>query len=171
MTKLLTKGSSLFAATSGGVFLTTDEGAHWSNVSTGLGDSLVYTLTVTKSDIYAGTHRSIWRRSLSDFGVNAVAEKPTLVPQELQLSRNYPNPFNSATTFTFTASQSRDYRIEIFNDLGAKIVSLPTSKIGQGKYSAAWNASGWASGVYYYRVSEGTSNDLSCEAKSFLLLR
>jgi len=107
-----------------------------------------------------------------DCSVSGVAEHNNQsVPSDIILSQNYPNPFNVATTFTFLAKESSTYYIEIYNNLGARIASLPAVEIQPGKYSAAWNASGWVSGVYYYRVSDGVSNDLSGRAKSFLLLR
>ncbi|HZV12646.1 MAG TPA: T9SS type A sorting domain-containing protein [Candidatus Kapabacteria bacterium] len=90
---------------------------------------------------------------------------------DIILSQNYPNPFSLATTFTFTAPQGRDYRVEIYNNLGARIASLQTSEVQPGKYSAAWSTNGWASGVYYYRVSTEENRSISGAAKSFLLLR
>ncbi|HZV12647.1 MAG TPA: T9SS type A sorting domain-containing protein, partial [Candidatus Kapabacteria bacterium] len=103
-------------------------------------------------------------------GVSEHGNESTL-PSNMILSQNYPNPFSLATTFTFTAPQSRDYRVDIYNDLGVRIASLQTSEVQPGKYSAAWSASGWASGVYYYRVSTRENNNISGAAKSFLLLR
>jgi hypothetical protein len=153
--KLMPKGNYLFAATSDGVFLTTDDGAHWSNASTGLSDLYVYALAVTTTDIYAGTHKSIWRRSLSDFGVNAVAEKPATVPQEIQLSQNYPNPFSATTTISYSLPESQVTTLKVYNSLGEKVATLINGSQSAGAHTVSLSANDLQNGIYFYRLTSG----------------
>ena len=48
-------GSNLFAGTSGGVFLSTNNGASWVAVNTGLANTSINTLAVSGSNLLAGT--------------------------------------------------------------------------------------------------------------------
>ena len=52
---IVTKGSNTFAATSCGVFLSTNNGTSWAPVNNGLINPNVLTLTVKDSNIFAGT--------------------------------------------------------------------------------------------------------------------
>jgi Secretion system C-terminal sorting domain len=61
-------GNNIFAGTYGdGVFLSTNNGVSWTNISKGLGQQSVYSLTVSGGNIFAGTNgRGVWRRPLSE---------------------------------------------------------------------------------------------------------
>ena len=60
-----TLGSSLFAGTNGGVFLSTNSGTSWTAVNTGLTNTVVNALAVSGSNLFAGTAGGgVWRRSL-----------------------------------------------------------------------------------------------------------
>jgi hypothetical protein len=43
--------------------------------------------------------------------------------------------------------------LTIYNLLGQKVVTLVSEKQPAGKYQVKWDASDFASGVYYYRLS------------------
>jgi len=58
-------GSSVFAGAYGKVFCSTDAGAHWTALGTGLPKQAVYSLAVSGKYLYAGTAgRSVWRYRL-----------------------------------------------------------------------------------------------------------
>jgi hypothetical protein len=46
-----------------------------------------------------------------------------------------------------------DVELSIYNLLGQKIVMLVSEKQPAGKYTVEWDASGFASGVYLYRIT------------------
>ena len=85
-------------------------------------------------------------------------------PARYGLSQNYPNPFNSSTTIEYSV-QTRliasppyvpiQVELTIFNLLGQKIETLLDKKQKTGSYKVQWDASGFASGVYYYRLKAG----------------
>jgi hypothetical protein len=86
------------------------------------------------------------------------------VPEQFSLSQNYPNPFNPSTKIKFSLPLPSkegvwDVRLVIYNLLGKEIADLiPPLRGGQeglspGIYEAEWNASNFASGIYYYRLT------------------
>ncbi|MBI5265910.1 MAG: T9SS type A sorting domain-containing protein [candidate division Zixibacteria bacterium] len=80
---------------------------------------------------------------------------------------NYPNPFNPATTISFTLPQAGYARLDIFNNLGQRVATLVEERLSAGFHTFTWDASGQASGLYLYRLTTG---DFS-ETKKMLLLK
>ena len=80
------------------------------------------------------------------------------MPTEFVLNQNYPNPFNPTTTISFGLPETADVKVEIYNALGQKVSTLVA-----GKFNAGWNkinfdASGFSSGLYIYRLITPTSS-------------
>ncbi|MEP1306661.1 MAG: T9SS type A sorting domain-containing protein [Balneola sp.] len=74
------------------------------------------------------------------------------LPTSYSLSQNFPNPFNPTTTISFGLPETADVKVEIYNALGQKVSTLVA-----GKFNAGWNkinfdASGFSSGLYIYRL-------------------
>jgi hypothetical protein len=57
--------------------------------------------------------------------------------------------------------------LSIYNQISQKVVNLVSGKQAAGVYQVEWNAKGFASGVYYYRLS----TDKYVETKELILLR
>ena len=58
---LSTDGTNLFAGTNGnGIYLSTDNGSNWSQVNNGLTTTIVQSITISGTDIFAGTDRGIF---------------------------------------------------------------------------------------------------------------
>ena len=66
---------------------------------------------------------------------------------------NYPNPFNPTTTILYTLPQGAQVEIAIYNNLGERVATLVNGYRDAGSYTVDWDASGLASGVYYYRLT------------------
>jgi hypothetical protein len=73
------------------------------------------------------------------------------VPSEYKLFDAYPNPFNPATTIKFSMPEASDAKIVIYDNLGREAAVLLNSRLNAGTYEMRWNASSFASGIYYYR--------------------
>lgn len=65
--------------------------------------------------------------------------------------KNYPNPFNSSTSFFIQLPFDSEVEVEIFNLLGEKITSFKRS-LSLSKIEIKWQASGISSGVYIARL-------------------
>ncbi|MFQ3598905.1 MAG: T9SS type A sorting domain-containing protein [Chloroherpetonaceae bacterium] len=73
---------------------------------------------------------------------------------DYHLAQNYPNPFNPVTTIEFTLRSNVKAKLQIFDVLGRVVKSqLIDGKVGMNRY--VFNASGLASGVYFYRIEAG----------------
>ncbi|HSG99222.1 MAG TPA: PKD domain-containing protein, partial [candidate division Zixibacteria bacterium] len=68
------------------------------------------------------------------------------------LQQNSPNPFNPETKIGFHLAEATQVNIEIFNVNGQRVDELFNGALPQGDHSVNWNASGFASGVYIYRI-------------------
>lgn len=88
-------------------------------------------------------------------------------PAAFQLSQNYPNPFNPSTAINFQLSAAGHVSLKMFNTLGEEVATLVSEELPAGTYSRTWNASGFPSGVYYYRLQAGSL----VETKKLVLLR
>jgi spore germination protein YaaH len=94
-------------------------------------------------------------------------------PSQFQLSQNFPNPFNPATTIAFTIPDGGmvQVRLEIFDVLGREIITLLNEKKSPGRYSITWDGISERhepvpSGVYIYRLTAGKQ---SLSRKMYLL--
>jgi len=79
-----------------------------------------------------------------------------------ELSPNFPNPFNPATTIRYALARKEPTQTElsVFNILGQKVRTLVSKPQSAGVYSVVWDGrddSGHklASGVYFYRIVSG----------------
>ena len=77
------------------------------------------------------------------------------VPSVFRLEQNYPNPFNPATTIPFSLPEQRHVELGVYNLLGLKVATLINERRNAGEYETTWNALGFASGVYFYRLQAG----------------
>jgi hypothetical protein len=74
------------------------------------------------------------------------------VPEKYSLSQNYPNPFNPSTTINFSLPERTKVVLSVYNELGEKVAILFNGEREAGTHNVAWNASKFASGVYFYEL-------------------
>lgn len=74
------------------------------------------------------------------------------VPTKFELSPNYPNPFNPSTKIDYQLAASGEVSLTVLDLLGREVANLVTGSRKAGYYTANWNASSFASGVYYVRL-------------------
>jgi hypothetical protein len=86
--------------------------------------------------------------------VSIDVERPFL-PLTLVLSQNYPNPFNPSTTIRYELAERSHVTLTIFNLLGQEVRGLVDEVEDAGYRSVHLDASGLASGVYFYRLKAG----------------
>ena len=94
-------------------------------------------------------------------------KKISSLPQDFVLNQNYPNPFNSTTNIEFYLAEKKDITITIFNAIGQEVTELVSQNLKAGFHNYEWNASGYASGVYFYKLSSGDF----VKTKKMLLLK
>ncbi len=74
------------------------------------------------------------------------------IPTVYSLSQNYPNPFNPATEIKFSIPETGTVRLVVYDALGSEISVLINNNLPAGRYSTNWDATGFASGIYFYRL-------------------
>jgi len=102
----------------------------------------------------------------SDFVV-AVNDKPASAPVDFRLFQNYPNPFNAATRIAFALPQASQVKIEVFNLVGERVVTLAAGRFEAGHHFVNLNAVNLPSGVYVCRMQSGKFR----ESRKLLLIR
>ncbi len=88
-------------------------------------------------------------------------------PDAFRLDQNYPNPFNPETNINFSLPEVSDVSLTIYNSLGQKVYTLQEKNISTGSHSLNWNASGFPSGVYFYKLEAENFSD----TKKMLLVK
>jgi hypothetical protein len=89
------------------------------------------------------------------------------LPGQFILRQNFPNPFNAQTTIRFTLSEARNVQLTVYNLLGRQIQILVDEDRTAGSHTVTFDASGHASGVYFYRLQAGKT----VETKRMMLLK
>ncbi|HIC51197.1 MAG TPA: T9SS type A sorting domain-containing protein, partial [Candidatus Marinimicrobia bacterium] len=79
------------------------------------------------------------------------------VPQDYALYQNYPNPFNPTTTIRFSIETQSDVFLHIYDIKGRLVETLVTGELLSGDHAVQWDASDYASGVYFVRLTAGES--------------
>jgi beta-glucanase (GH16 family) len=88
-------------------------------------------------------------------------------PQRIQLVQNYPNPFNPTTNITYHLPKSSNVELSIYNLVGQKVAILVSERQQVGQHQVQWDASGFASGIYYYMIK----TDEFRQVKKMVLVR
>ncbi|MBZ0204481.1 MAG: S8 family serine peptidase [Ignavibacteria bacterium] len=73
-------------------------------------------------------------------------------PVSYALEQNYPNPFNPNTSIRYSIPKQSFVRLVIYDISGKEVAVLSNDVKQAGSYEAIFNASGFASGVYFYSI-------------------
>jgi parallel beta-helix repeat protein len=76
-------------------------------------------------------------------------------PRRVLLHPNCPNPFVSATVLGYELPMDQFVRLEIYNIVGQKVVTLVNEEQHAGYRCAVWRSTGHGAGLYFYRLSAG----------------
>ncbi len=80
------------------------------------------------------------------------------IPNYYALEQNYPNPFNPATKITYALPKAGDVELKIYDVLGREVATLVNEVKQAGIYTVEFNASNFASGIYFYTMKSGDFN-------------
>jgi hypothetical protein len=96
-----------------------------------------------------------------------IGEERNDTPGTFDLHQNYPNPFNPGTTITFNLNEAQPVKLEVFNIMGQRVAVLADGMLSSGSHSVYFDASGFSSGVYLYRLSDPAGSS----TRSMILLK
>lgn len=77
-------------------------------------------------------------------------------PADFSLEQNYPNPFNPQTIIRYQVPVSSFVSIKLYDLLGNEIKTLLNETKNAGSYQVTLDASGLASGIYFYSFKAGS---------------
>jgi len=89
------------------------------------------------------------------------------LPKEFGLYQNYPNPFNPTTSIKFDLPKLSFVTLKVYDISGKEIEVLANHYVEGGTFVYNWDASKYASGVYFYRLTAGDFR----ETKRMVLLK
>ncbi len=78
------------------------------------------------------------------------------VPLSFTLEQNYPNPFNPVTHLGFGISKVGFVSLKIYDVLGKEVKILVNEIKPAGYYDVIFDASGFGSGIYFYKLEAGS---------------
>lgn len=77
------------------------------------------------------------------------------IPGAYKLYDNYPNPFNPSTNIKFDVKENTNVKLSVYSITGSLVSELVNANLSAGTYEASWDASGMASGFYFYSIQAG----------------
>ncbi|MBK9096606.1 MAG: T9SS type A sorting domain-containing protein [bacterium] len=92
---------------------------------------------------------------LGSSSVSGIDDSENYIPDTYVLYQSYPNPFNPTTTIKYSLPNSDVVSLKVFDILGREVAVLVNEYKPSGTYAAEFNASEFASGVYFYRLQSG----------------
>ena len=77
------------------------------------------------------------------------------LPTVFSLNQNYPNPFNPTTNIQFDIPTPEFVTLKIYDISGKEVATLVNEHRNAGSFIIGFNASSFASGVYFYKIKAG----------------
>ncbi|MGE5679703.1 MAG: S8 family serine peptidase [Bacillota bacterium] len=157
-----------------GLIVTADPGKF-----TGLDSALIdMKVSVTSKKRYAwsddaGVLKTEWVQepafAVGDYFFQEGSEKDSsvVIPMAYKLYNNYPNPFNPATTISYSLPEAAHVQLKIYDVLGREISTLVDQVQKAGNHKVKFNGSSLSSGVYIYAIHAGDFRD----AKKLMVLK
>ena len=150
---LAVNGNNVFAGTNYGIYVSTNNGTSFTQRNEGIsGNQNVLALCIFNNYIFAGTGNNIiYRRPLSELiiKIQSISQQ---IPAHFTLEQNFPNPFNPTTTIIFDIQKTSDTKLIVYDALGREIATLVNEELKAGSYQVDWNATGYSSGMYFYKL-------------------
>jgi len=118
-----------------------------------------YILTSTVGESFIG--KTVNATNLHNLGfwyvykqstVTDVEKEEEKIPMVFELEQNYPNPFNPSTVIRFGVPGKSRVLLKIYDILGGEVATLVNEELEAGWYNREFNASGYSSGIYVYRI-------------------
>ena len=118
-----------------------------------------------RKTLYITAGNSLYRIRLAT--TTGVRDHGSLQPRSFNLYANYPNPFNPATTINYQLAMNSMVTLNVYDPFGREVAMLVNEERPAGTYSVQWNAVGFSSGTYFYRLRAGNLD----ETRKMILLR
>jgi hypothetical protein len=139
---------------------TTNGGANWITLNSGSNLELKSVCFVNDTVGYICGLSGLILKTTT--GGEPIGIKPisNSVPLKFKLYQNYPNPFNPYTKIKFeipiiNGVTNGNVKLIIYDILGREVDMLVNENLKPGSYEVTWDASKFASGIYFCRLITG----------------
>lgn len=158
------------------ILVSYDSGINWSSFNEGLISDWTFAgLAIKEPNLWAlrDFFGNAYLRPLTN--ITDVEGENNLTPAEFNLEQNFPNPYNSQTTISYSIPNSSLVQIQIFDVLGREVSTLLNEEKAAGNYKINYNAGELTSGVYLYRLQavdpEINSGQVFVQTRKMILLK
>jgi photosystem II stability/assembly factor-like uncharacterized protein len=151
-----------------------DAGQHWEMIINHDSDAVNDAVFIDSTHGWAvGTYGRVYKFNKEIIGIKNYGKG---TPSAFKLYQNYPNPFNPVTKIKYqipdvsrssSSGSGIAVRLVLFDVLGRQVKTLVDENKKPGTYEMEWDASGFPSGVYFYKLSAG----LYSQTKKMVLLK
>ena len=158
---LLIWNQTLFAVWDDSIYSTPLDTPQWYNVSDGIyagKGNLTRTIAAGENGyMFAGTDLGIWKRPISQMVLSVPSPGAAALPVRFSLYQNYPNPFNPSTVISYALPGAMHVSLRIYSLLGELVQTIVDDSEQPGIHQVLWDGSNISSGVYFYRLTTGTT--------------
>jgi DNA/RNA endonuclease YhcR with UshA esterase domain len=150
-----------------------DGNHYYNNVWEGVDTSNAYFTSITDTGstfesltgylYYSHSYYKLVPRYQSDFigfGKPTSVEHVNTMPASYAISQNYPNPFNPSTIISYSIPKEGHVVVKVYNIIGQEVATLVNAQQTAGTYKVSFDASSLSTGVYFYRISSGSFNQV-----------
>ena len=133
---LFLNDSAIVASTSNnGIILSKDRGNSWNEINTGLPNSDITSIIITKGgSVFVSIYPGGLYQS-SDSTLTFIKDFSSDIPVKIILQNNYPNPFNPATIIKYQIPTNSFVSLTVYDVLGKEITKLVNERQKAGEYS------------------------------------
>jgi hypothetical protein len=100
--------------------------------------------------------------------VAGIEDGEVITARKFNLKQNYPNPFNPTTTIEYTIPNKTNVTLKVFDIRGREVVRLVDKNEVAGTHTVNFDASNFATGIYFYQLTAGDNQAL---VKKMMLIK
>ncbi len=90
--------------------------------------------------------------------ITGIKTSMSVLPEKLDLSDNYPNPFNPSTVVNVELSRAGPMSLKVYNSLGQLAMTVDDGLKSAGEYKYIINMNRFASGIYFCVLRQGEAS-------------
>jgi len=145
-------------------------------IDNGTADTLVFGFNLSagmrfnsKGDLFVATYAD--GEIYKIFAKPTDADNPNETVETFNLMQNYPNPFNPSTTISWQLAERSNTTLKIYDVLGNEVKTLVNEEQSEGIHQITFDASGFSSGVYFYKINAISDNKEYSAVKKLMILK
>jgi len=132
------------------IFLSSNSGGFFAGTPSTYAEQILY---YDRTNLYVNSHGFLYKMRINyTMPVIGIENISSEVPGSFELSQNYPNPFNPETRINFSLPQRSAVKLIVYDVTGKEVTTLADEFLQPGRYSVNWDASGFSSGIYFYKL-------------------